>query len=179
MSRLVAGFDVGGVRKGFHRALLDLQTMSVVEVRHFPSTQGVESGMEIVAACAIDAPSRAVRPGPETRLAERELAAMGYRIQWTRAVDPPEWMLQGEALWRTLEARVPRCQLLETFPTAASDLLAETSVVVPVSVMNGAALRPTMKDFWDACVCAVVAARFVRGEAKKIGSNDPLGPIYL
>lgn len=180
----VAGVDVGGERKGFHVAVVDAESARVVDVRACLRVADAVAwlGQTGVSVVAIDAPPRALRTRLETRVAERALFRLGYRIQWTRqsgSVPAAEWMIQGQLLWEELRAALPECTLIETFPTAASDRLDTSEVQLPLAALAGREKRAEMKDFVDAVICVHVALKFAKGEAEPFGEEDELGPIYL
>jgi predicted nuclease with RNAse H fold len=125
-----AGVDVGGRRKGFDVAIIDVR--GLVEVR---------SGLDVraVVAClreqepdviGIDSPRSAAPDGRRSRAGERELRAAVCGIRYTpdvatlQAAHPKgyyEWILQGLALYRDLIAEESRAgwSVIEVFPTAS------------------------------------------------------------
>jgi len=184
-STWLLGIDVGGTRKGIHVAARTVENPHVSWIKQFAGPKELvehlqNEGVTPVLA-AIDAPPRAWRNGAVTRLAEREICALGYRVQWTRrAGEPaPEWMEHGQSVWQTLRSAFPECRLIETFPTVASDLLSSADTVLPLSLLNGKERRATIKDYLDAVIAVDVAARVLSGRANHAGLDDPDGTIYF
>lgn len=182
--RVVIGVDVAAIPKHFHVAILDVDKKEFLSVYHqeFLSEFIKDlSHYKKILKIAIDAPPRAQINGPETRLTERELFKLGYRVQWTRRkpMPAPEWMNAGERLWRALEERYARDLLIETFPTAPSDHLSKVEHCFPICVLSGKEKRPDYKDYIDACICAIVAEKALYGKAQVVGVGDELGPIYI
>jgi predicted nuclease with RNAse H fold len=180
---LLFGVDVGGTRKGLHMAALDPITRAIVAVEPCENPEHLVETIQILepnpGVIAIDAPRKATRTTTETRPAERAIHQMGYRIQWTRKTLPPEWMVNGETVWDAIAAEFPDARLVETFPTAVSGRLGELGVHLPLEALEGAMLRSHYKDLLDACLCAAVALAVSEGKAIEVGSNDPLGAIYI
>lgn len=182
---LVAGIDVGGERKGFHIAVLDCGSGQIISLSNSNSPSQVAghlATLQTLECIAIDCPPRCQIRGPETRLAERDLHKEGFRVQWTRRapMPPPDWMVNGENLWRTLQNRLEQVQIIETFPTAVSRSLEDCAVVLPLALLKGDVLtRSGYKDFVDAALCAWTASRFLEGRASPIGVEDELGPIWV
>lgn len=175
------GIDIGGVRKGFHLAWVEESSGRVLRLRE---AAHVEEASEAAAesrptAIALDGPPRASIRGPETRLAERAVAALGIRIQWTRRppLSPPDWMVQSERLWEALR-KTTDCPLIETFPTLVFRHLGESSVLLPLSALAGGPAFASRRDLLDAVLCAHVALRYRQGRAIALGEGDELGPIY-
>lgn len=135
-----------------------------------------------LACIAIDCPPKAGIAGPNTRQAERELNGLGFRMQWTRRPDniPPGWMVNGETLWDSIAATIPRVKAIETFPTAVSRQLGDCDLNLPLKLLEGGVeTRDGYEDFVDACLCAWVAERYLLGQAKPYGLGDELGPIWV
>jgi predicted nuclease with RNAse H fold len=171
------GVDVGGPVKGFHACFLeDLEV-----VRWFACVSHLELAEEIrefaPAVVAIDAPRFALRQRGESREAERAIFRRGYRLQWTRQTpnEPDSWMVNGAALWAELDGI--RC--VETFPTAASDRLGGSPVLLPLGMLAGKEVRAGYKDYLDAAICAWVAHRVATGEAEAFGMDDEMGAIWV
>lgn len=184
---VIAGIDVGGVKKGFHVSVLDVD-QGFVDLRNFLSTEGISdylSGLDLMKLIAIDCPPRAQINGPRTRLAERQINQAGFKVQWTRRfpMAPDEWMVNGEKLWKSLEKLSPQVQLIETFPTIVSSELEDCELVLPLKLLKGGKdERAGYKDFVDSCLCAWAGMRFLRGEARGFGQDgdevDELGMIW-
>lgn len=183
MRRHVAGIDVGGARKGFHVAVLDVDHGEYVWLDQLYGDQAVVDALRPFApdVIAIDAPPRAHRPGPGVRPAELACVRLGYRVQYTRAVgaEAQEWMVLGEGLWGALRLAMPQTRVVETFPTAASDRLTDCPVAIPLRLLHGRLRRKTVADHVDACICAWVARKVLAGAAEQIGPDDPLGQMYV
>lgn len=180
MSGFVIGIDVAAEKRGFHVARLGLEGDDILEVAAL-NLETALAWCKGASAIAIDAPPRALICGPETRLAERAMTRLRYRVQWTRKAgsgrEPQTWMLHGERLWRALEARFDRELLFETFPTPLWDELRGCPVRLPLSALRGP--RKDVKDLVDACLCAWLAREAALGRAVPHGTGDELGPIWL
>jgi predicted nuclease with RNAse H fold len=189
----VIGIDVGGSRKGFHAVALSagayagqLATTEVQQLAHWCR--------EVIGAqlIAIDAPCRWSTDG-RARPCERELNAAGIRCfaspSRQAALSHPSnyygWMLQGEALYRQLEAShrllpalppaglppsVPVC--FETFPHAITWQLrgghasAAHKCSQRTELLQQAGIDPaplTSIDFIDAALCALAAHHLASG----------------
>lgn len=189
----VIGIDVGGSRKGFHAVALSagattgqLATTEVEELAHWCRA--------VIAAqlIAIDAPCRWSAEG-RARPCERELNAAGIRCfaspSRQAALSHPSnyygWMLQGEALYRQLEASHPLLAALpaagqppsapacfETFPHAitwqlrggvasAAHKRSQRTELLRQAGINPAPL--TSIDFIDAALCALSAHHLAIG----------------
>lgn len=174
---MFVGIDVGAEAKGFHVAIADNERVVRIFLSQVPNE--VIQALDSPSVIAIDAPSRALISGPETRQAERELRKAGYRIQWTRRQPPsPEWMENGERLWAALRAAFPETTIIETFPTAAWSRLSESSILIPIAVLAEVD-RVTRADTLDAIVAADVARRWSMGQAIAYGPEDELAPIWV
>ena len=177
--RLVVGIDVGGIRKGFHLAALDLANQKIFRLgaaaTPLVARQWIEDLPTAPECIAIDAPPFALRTRDETRTAEQEVCRAGYRVQWTRKAPmvAAEWMEHGAALWLAL-IDYPR---VETFPTVVHDQLSGENFDLPLQLLMGCD-RKFYKDLMDACICCVAAARFLRGDATCFGKDDEFGPIW-
>jgi predicted nuclease with RNAse H fold len=183
------GIDVGGERKGFHLALLEVGANDVESVGHYSNIAEVLSFCRIlsnVRVIAIDCPPRCQLDGPTTRLAERQLHAQGIRVQWTRRQthEPAEWMKNGQNLWDSLREAFPYATTIETFPTVATPNLSGSAIRLPLKLLGQFSQQRDWKDFVDAAICVDVADRYLRGEAKyvgvdeKTGETDELGRIW-
>lgn len=171
------GIDVGAEAKGFHVAVAEDDRV----IRLFREQDPAQIIQVLVApsVIAIDAPSRALITGPDTRQAERELHRAGYRIQWTRRQPPaPTWMVNGERLWAALRTAFPGATIIETFPTAAWTNLSASSLQVQMAVWSEVD-RATRADSLDAIVAADVARRWSLGQATQYGPEDELAPIWV
>ncbi len=183
----VAGIDVGGASKGYHAAILSIDGKRIVDVASMHSIDRLCEWMKPYEpeCIAIDGPRRHFRRSGATRLSERQLHALGYRIQWTR-VDPdqaPEWMVQSSTLWQKLAAEFGEDRLAETFPTAAATGLAAADIDISLSLLAGIEKRSTYKDYIDASIAAWVAYKVLLGFATEVGGDpetgecDEQGPI--
>jgi predicted nuclease with RNAse H fold len=178
------GIDVGGVKKGFHVAVLDLGSGKWVEVKKYRDAFDLARSVAELGAVqvvAIDAPPRSLRGRVDTREAERAVCGLGFRVQWTRRspMAPPEWMVNGENLWLTLTETLPQVQKIEVFPTMVSDILDRCELTFPLKMLQGGVSeRGEYRDVIDACLAAWVGQRYVRGEAVAYGVDDEFGPIW-
>ncbi|MCC7435855.1 MAG: DUF429 domain-containing protein [Methanoregulaceae archaeon] len=171
------GIDVGAETKGFHVAVAEQDR--VVRLFRTQHPQEIVARLGLPEVIAIDAPSRALIKGPETRQAERELHRAGYRIQWTRRQPPaPPWMVNGERLWAALRAAFSEATIIETFPTAAWNRLSLSTLEVPIAIWADVD-RPTRADSLDAIVAADVARRWSMGQATQYGQDDELALIWV
>lgn len=184
---VIVGIDVGGVKKGFHVSVLE-GGEGFVELQNFHSPEeivGYLRGFDSLKLVAIDCPPRAQINGPRTRLTERQINQAGFKVQWTRRspMEPDEWMLNGEKLWKSLEKLSPQVQMIETFPTIVSSELGNCELVLPLKLLKGGQVeRAGYKDFVDSCLCAWAGLRYLRGEARGFGKEgdeiDELGMIW-
>ncbi len=106
-TKITAGVDVGGPRKGFHAVVLK----SGAFLAQFQSNNHAEMAEWLIAQnprfIGIDSPCQ-WRTGEKPRLAETELAHAGIRCFFTphrsEAINHPtgyyNWMLQGEKLYQ-------------------------------------------------------------------------------
>ncbi|MBM3253177.1 MAG: hypothetical protein FJZ16_02850 [Candidatus Omnitrophica bacterium] len=180
----VVGIDVGGYKKGFHGAILDLKNNSFSGLFHEIEAEAVlEQLKDIPGVCraiAIDCPPKAYIKGPKTRLAERELVRLGYRVQFvSRNGKASEWMLNGSNLWILLKNYMSDVEIIETFPTALSDKLSDIEINIPLKLLAGKDKRKFYGDYIDACLCAIAAKKFLQGKSTEIGKGDELGPIHI
>jgi len=181
-SNFVVGIDIAGEKRGYHGAILAVGGKDIYSLFHLYSPDEIVKYIDDVpgkcVAIAIDSPPKARIKGPETRLAERELHRDHYRVQWTRRPggDIQEWMKNGEKLWSVLTAKYPK--VIETFPTAASDGLADKKVRLGLNLLAGKKKRKFYKDYIDACICAMVAEAVLQDKAKVYGAGGELGGIY-
>jgi predicted nuclease with RNAse H fold len=189
----VIGIDVGGARKGFHAVALSagaysgqLATTEVQELAHWCRSL-IDAQL-----IAIDAPCRWSTDG-RARPCERALNAAGIRCfaspSRTAALSHPSnyygWMLQGEALYRLLEASHPQLAALpptgqppsapacfETFPHAitwqlrggqasAAHKRSQRTELLRQAGINPAPL--TSIDHIDAALCALAAHHLASG----------------
>lgn len=184
---VIVGIDVGGVKKGFHVSVLE-SGVGFVDLRNYHGPEeivGYLRGFDSLKLVAIDCPPRAQINGPRTRLAERQINQAGFKVQWTRRspMEPEEWMLNGEKLWKSLEELSPQVQMIETFPTIVSSELGDCELVLPLKLLKGGQVeRAGYKDFVDSCLCAWAGLRYLRGEARSFGQEgdevDELGMIW-
>jgi predicted nuclease with RNAse H fold len=171
------GIDVGAEAKGFHVAVAEGDR--VIRLFRACDPEPIIRALESPSVIAIDAPSRALIKGPDTRQAERELRRAGFRIQWTRRQAPaPTWMLNGERLWAALCSAFPEAAIIETFPSAAWANLSASSLQVPMTIWAEVD-HATRADSLDAIVAAEVALRWSIGQATLSGPEDELGPIWV
>lgn len=185
----VVGIDVGGEKKGFHLAVKALGENSIVSVANFTDPADAAAFIEaqerlLDGRCeliAIDCPPEPLIDDDKTRQAEREVFKRGYNVLWTpRSVDMVQgWMENGARLWGCLRESFPQAQLIETFPTANSDLLIELETIFPLSLLSGKSKRRFYSDYIDAALCAIVAERAFHKETERLGEEDILGPIHL
>jgi predicted nuclease with RNAse H fold len=200
----VIGIDVGGSRKGFHAVALTggayadrLATAVVQELAHWCRSV---IGAQLV---AIDAPCR-WSSGGRARPCERELNAAGIRCfaSPTRqaALSHPSnyygWMLQGELLYRELEASHPLLAALpasgaacfETFPHAitwhlrggnaeARQKRLQRRALLEQAGINTAAL--TSIDWIDAALCALAAHQLASGRPCRAYGEADTGLIVV
>lgn len=191
----VIGIDVGGSKKGYHAVVLH---EGQFDGQQFLSPQAVADWCRDQDAriIGIDAPCAwATTAG--SRLAERSLSLGGKRIPCfitpTRAAAMEsafyEWMFNGERLYQRLDADYRRFDgarrdgkiMFETFPHAvvctltgrmvpARDKLATRRGLLQALGYDDTPL--TNIDFVDAALCAVTAARFLRGLTQSFGDID-------
>lgn len=197
-SKVVAGIDVGGPKKGFHCVALKDDAYLAQFVSCVPS--------EIAAWCrrigaqcvGIDAPCRWSQTG-RARPAERELMAQKIWCFSTPSKEAAEshprnhfgWMLNGAELYRDLETThelfdgavkrpiPPMC--FETFPQAIACSLAGRIVTakrkrsVREGLLNRFGLDTsslTNIDLIDAALCALTANYFAHGHFKSYGETE-------
>ena len=200
----VIGIDVGGSRKGFHAVALtegahtaQLDTREVQELAHWCRSV---IGASVI---AIDAPCRWSVDG-RARPCERQLNAEGIRCFASttreRAMGHPSnyygWMLQGEALYRELEASHPLLTVLpargpvclETFPHAitwhlhgsAAQAARKRSQRRELLARAGMDLAPlTSIDRIDAALCALAANHVAIGAACHVYGEPDTGLIVV
>jgi len=205
----VIGIDVGGSRKGFHAVALTggayaarLGTSELQELAHWCRTV---IGAQLI---AIDAPCRWSSDG-RARPCERELNAVGIRCfaspSRTAALSHPSnyygWMLQGEALYRELEASHPLLSGLpapglqasdtacfETFPHAiawhlrggnadARQKRPQRRALLEQAGVDTAAL--TSIDWIDAALCALAAHQLASGQPSRAYGEPASGLIVV
>lgn len=179
-SLVVAGIDVGGVRKGFHCVALCDRTVLATTTSTKPETicdWCLEVDAQVV---AVDAPCRWSSAG-RSRFAERDIRARtGISTFSTpdRTVGKAhpfyEWVRNGQTLYQLLEESHslfngevgPGPQCMETFPQAVACALAQR--ILPAKrkctnrrdVLGKRGLETSMLrniDFVDAALCAVAA----------------------
>ena len=194
-SPVFIGIDVGGVRKGYHLAVLSPD--------HFVSSESLPDVVSVVdrcrelapAAIGVDAPCGWSADG-RSREAERALARRGIRAYATPRRDLAKlegfhaWMLQGEALFAALQPHFPlwsnatvaptRPFCFETFPHAVTCALRGRIVSGKDKAIDrpalltaaGITLRPTAsQDDVDAALCALTAATVVAGDFETYGNT--------
>ncbi|MCP9888137.1 DUF429 domain-containing protein [Cyanobium sp. ATX 6A2] len=205
----VIGIDVGGSRKGFHAVALSagawagqLATSDVQELAHWCHSV---IGAQLI---AVDAPCRWSGDG-RARPCERELNAAGIRCFAspcrTAAVSHPSnyygWMLQGEALYRELEASHPLLSGLpspglppsapacfETFPHAITWQLRGGNAAARQKRLQRRALLEqagidtaplTSIDWIDAALCAQAAHHLASGRPCRAYGEPASGLIVV
>ena len=200
----VIGIDVGGSRKGFHAVALiggayagQLAASEVRELAHWCRSV---IGAQLI---AIDAPCRWSSAG-RARPCERELNAAGIRCfaspSREAALSHPSnyygWMLQGELLYRQLEASHPLISGLpasapacfETFPHAITwhlrggNAAARQKRPQRRALLEQAGINPaplTSIDFIDAALCALAAHLVARGAACQAYGEPDTGLIVV
>ena len=193
-SLVVAGIDVGGVRKGFHCVALCDRTILGTTTSTRPQTicdWCFEVGAQVV---AVDAPCRWSLAG-RSRFAERDIRARtGISTFSTPDITVGkthpfyEWVRNGQTLYRLLEkshslfngevGTGPQC--METFPQAVACALAQR--ILPAKskcadrrdVLVKRGLETSMLkniDFVDAALCAVAALYLQRNEFDCYGDD--------
>jgi predicted nuclease with RNAse H fold len=202
---IVAGVDVGGPKKGFHAVALrdgafedKFASRDVAEVAKWC--------LEIEArAIGIDAPCHWSNSG-RARPAERALMKEGIwcfatptrLVALTHPTNHYGWMLNGEKLFRLLEASYPLCQKVpvsasrklcfETFPHAITWALVTRQVsarekrVVRRTALEKAGVdtaRLTNIDLLDAALCAFTAHATASGSPCKSYGDSASGLIIV
>ena len=181
-SRLFAGVDVGGSRKGFHLALIDDE-----RVRACARERTVAAAVALLRSwgpqlAAVDAP---VERGP--RACERELARAVCRLYYAPRHprgDFYEWMRRGLALYAAL--RGSAISVIECFPTATWTRLGGprgqlsraswSRAVLESSGLRGVA-PSSSQDERDAIGAALTARLAVAGRVQRFGQIVvPLAP---
>jgi predicted nuclease with RNAse H fold len=185
----VVGIDVGALRKGFHAALVEDREVRALLAVASPEAliAELDSLPFVPEVIAIDGPPRATRRQDVTRLSERQLHRLGYRVQWTRRASEggSAWMENSERMWQGLAKRYPQARLVECFPTAQTRGLADCELSLPLRLLAAHSGRRDWKDLLDATICAETALRVARGTARQVGHDpetgekDELGPIYF
>jgi predicted nuclease with RNAse H fold len=185
-----AGIDVGGKRKNFHVALVsrsgllgrpDRVATPREVVRHLAA-----SAPRVV---AVDSPRSCAEPGALSRRDERELIqaqVCGIRFTPSEEVVQAhpgryyEWVLNGLALFRELEAASPRTgwKVIECFPTASFTRIGGPRRGVSRAtwtrgVLEGLSLPGlpdvTNQDERDAVMAALTARAYEDGLAQAFG----------
>lgn len=194
-SLVVAGIDVGGVRKGFHCVALCDRIVLATTTSTKPETiydWCLEVDAQVV---AVDAPCRWSSAG-RSRFAERDIRARtGISTFSTpgRTVGKShpfyEWVRNGQTLYRLLEESHslfngevgPGPQCMETFPQAVACALAQR--ILPAKrkctnrrdVLGKRGLETSMLkniDFVDAALCAVAALYLQKREFDCYGDDE-------
>ena len=193
-SLVVAGIDVGGVRKGFHCVALCDQTVLGTTTSTKPETifeWCLEVGAQVV---AVDAPCRWSSAG-RSRFAERDIRARTGISTFSTPdrtlgkVHPfYEWVRNGQTLYQLLEESYslfngevgPGPQCMETFPQAVACALAQRILPAKRKCANRRDVlvkrgleTSTLKniDFVDAALCAVAALYLQRNEFDCYGDD--------
>lgn len=191
---VVAGIDVGGVRKGFHCVALCNGTVLGTKTSTKPEAI-CDWCLEVEAqVVAVDAPCRWSSAG-RSRFAERDIRARtGISTFSTpgRAVGMAhpfyEWVRNGQMLYRLLErshslfkgeiGSGPQC--METFPQAVACALAQRNLPAKKKctnrrdVLGKRGLDTSMLkniDFVDAALCAVAALYLQKKEFDFYGDD--------
>jgi predicted nuclease with RNAse H fold len=192
-----AGVDVGGVRKGFHLAVLRGKTIVSIE-RLADASLVCRRCLETnAAAVAVDAPCGWSSSG-RSREAERAMSRHGIRAYSVPAKTLARldgfhaWMLQGEAAYAALQPHFPLWTApagpseppfcFETFPHAITCALLgrivrgadKSSDRRAVLKLAGIQLpqRTLSQDDVDACLCALAAQLAASGDALVFGAKD-------
>jgi predicted nuclease with RNAse H fold len=197
---VVAGVDVGGMRKGLHAVALARGQVLATYASTAP--RAIAEWCVTMQACAVgvDAPSRWSVTG-RSRAAERELRAAGIQAFATPtlavATAKPfyRWMLNGADLYLALarhyalyEGGEPAARIcLETYPQAVACALATRVLRARDKRANRRAVlsqagidirRLTNIDYLDAALCAVAACYARAGHYRAYG-NGGEGRIYV
>ncbi len=196
--RIVAGVDVGGVRKGFHAVALSggqylahYESKSAAEIADWCREQGA-------VLIGVDAPCRWSSTGAaracERQLMEKKIWCYSTPTRAAAKRHPTgnfDWMLNGEALFRALhkthtlfEGRLgstTRRLCFETYPHAITWALAGK----PVSAKNKRVQRPELLrqaggatenlkgiDRIDAALCALTAHYLASGAVETYGDES-------
>lgn len=192
---IVAGIDVGGVKKGFHAVAL--RGLRVLDCFNSTDPEAIAAWCARIGARAVgvDAPAAWSADG-RARPAERALMRAGVHCfaSPTRAAalaHPKNWfgwMLAGEALYRALGGRCVRFDgridpparpfMFETFPQAVACAMAGRNVsakdkaLVRRRVLADAGIDPAPLsgiDFIDAALCALAAQHALSGSVRVYG----------
>lgn len=204
-TKITAGVDVGGPRKGFHAVVLK----SGAFLAQFQSNNHAEMAEWLIAQkprfIGIDSPCQ-WRTGEKPRLAETELAHTGIRCFFTphrsEAINHPtgyyNWMLQGEKLYQLLQPDYPVFRqksneistgryCFETYPYAIACRLSGRILKARNKLADRAELLhlhdiqlpdPANIDFIDAALCALMA-NLVSPEQYQATGDDAGGHILL
>ncbi len=195
MSRIVAGVDVGGPRKGFHAVALrervvvaKFHSRDPDEMAHWIRGLGVDF-------VAIDAPCRWREIGGPARAAEREMGRNKISSFSTPTEDRAAgnsfytWMIAGMSLYRALfephplydSKAVQRRGCFETFPQAVACALAGGIVSAKKKNRVRRALLDRLGidakafaniDEVDAALCAIAAEALVAGRFWAYGDQN-------
>ncbi len=192
----VVGIDVGGEKKGFHGCVVDGERI----VAGPQALGGVADAVAWVAwfepsTIAIDSPCEAAPAGLQARPDEKEFNQAGIcHIRFTPALDQLagnpyyEWIVHGLELYAALTARLPRTELIETFPTAAWTVWHGPRGAQPRGAwsqdafdalgLRGAPARRLSQDDRDAVAAALVARQYEEGLTEAYGKLIvPAGPL--
>lgn len=188
-SDFTVGIDVGASKKGFHIAVKKVDEASCYSLLHAHNPTHIVAYITNVAhilqgrcrCIAIDCPPKAIIESDDTRLAEKELRARGYRIIWTprKEEHKKDWMINGENLWNTLQNAFPDTEMIETFPTANADYILGSNTLIPMDILFGKTKRAYYKDYLDAAICAATAEKMLKGQTTVLGAADILGPVHI
>lgn len=192
----VVGIDVGGKKKGFHGCAIDGERI----VAGPQALGGIAAAVEWVAwfepsTIAIDSPCEAAPAGHKARPDEKQFNQAGIcRIRFTPALDQLagnpyyEWIVHGLALYGALTARLPRTELIETFPTAAWTIWhgprgrrprgAWSQDALDSLGLEGAPARRLSQDDRDAIAAALTARQYEEKKTRRFGRIIvPAGPL--
>lgn len=179
-----AGVDVGGMRKGFHLALVDSERLRAGPVR----VAGVEQAARWLLLCsprlvAVDSPCSPAPEGCRSRPEERELARRICGIRYTPEQARLarggyyEWVRHGLALYRALERE--GLAAVECFPTASftrwagprgqRTRAAWTREALAATGLAGVPPRLS-QDGRDAIAAALTARSYDLGRAERLGA---------
>jgi predicted nuclease with RNAse H fold len=179
-----AGVDVGGVRKGFDVAVVDMERL-VARPRRFPSSDSVVAflGEHQPRVVAVDSPRCTAPEGSRSRACERLLATKVCGIRYTpdqAALDGNayyDWIVRGLELYAALEPA--RWQVIECFPTASwTRWLGPKGVNRSRAAWTRAGLGNlglaeipprTNQDVRDAIAAALTARLFDEGQTERFG----------
>lgn len=197
---VVAGVDVGGVRKGFHAVALQRGQVVGTYTHAEPAAVSAWCMATGARAVAVDAPCRWSAAG-RSRAAERDLRKEGIQAfatpSFATASAKPfyRWMINGADLYVRLhpyyvlfDGGEPAARIcLETYPQAVACALATRLLRAREKRADRRAVllrahvdvrRLTNIDLLDAALCAVAAAYTRAGHYRAYGDRDE-GMIFV